>query len=298
MSVTDDRRKALLERVRDYGGPLNEPAVLAQFLAQVMHESGGLRYVREIWGPTKAQARYEGRKDLGNTQPGDGKRFMGRDVLQITGRGNHRLLTAWVQKTFGVNVDFEKNPELLESPEWLGIGAIWYFLSARPKLIQYCRDGNIEMVTRQVNGGLNGYADRLKWYDASALKLLGFISIKAFQQSAGLVVDGVSGPKTRAAMHKALLGVKVERPHVTETEKIEHNASVMSEKTPVSDISASPPNTPAQRVEPIPPPAPAPKVNKALAALIVAVGGIGIAFGNWLLGLITDAAAFVGNLFN
>lgn len=62
---------------------------------------------------------------------------------------------------------------------------------------------------------------------------------------------------------------------------------------------ASPPlQRPAQRVEPVPAPAPAPKVNKALAALIVAVGGIGIAFGNWLLGLITDAAAFVGNLFN
>lgn len=279
MSVTDDRRKALLERVRDYGGPLNEPAVLAQFLAQVMHESGGLRYVREIWGPTKAQARYEGRKDLGNTQPGDGKRFMGRDVLQVTGRANYRAMTAWVQKTFGVNVDFEKNPELLESPEWLGIGAIWYFFAARPKLIQYCRDGNIEMVTRQVNGGLNGYADRLKWYDASALKLLGFISIKAFQQSAGLVVDGVSGPKTRAAMHKALSGIKIEGP------------GPQFEPT-------TPPNPPTQRVEPVPAPAPAPKVNKALAALLLAVGGIGIAFGNWLLGLFTDAAAAIGNLFN
>ena len=93
MTIIDDRKAALLARVRDYGGPLNELPVLAQFLAQVMHESGGLRYVREIWGPTKAQARYEGRKDLGNTQPGDGKRFMGRDVIQVTGRANHRALT-------------------------------------------------------------------------------------------------------------------------------------------------------------------------------------------------------------
>ena len=221
------RKAALLARVRDYGGPLNELPVLAQFLAQVMHESGGLRYVREIWGPTKAQRGYEGRADLGNVKPGDGKRFMGRDVLQITGRANYRALTAWVQKTFGAKVDFEANPELLESPEWLGIGAIWYFLT-RKGLIDYARAGNIEMVTRRVNGGLNGYQERLKWYDASALKLLGFATVRDFQKSAGLAVDGISGPKTRAAMHEALS-------HVSETPKTEHKPPVMSKAAPVSD---------------------------------------------------------------
>jgi putative chitinase len=200
------RKAALMQRIRDYGGPLNEPAVLAQFMAQVMHESGNLRYVREIWGPTAAQKRYEGRKDLGNTQPGDGKRFMGRDVIQTTGRANYRALTVWVRKAFGAKVDFEKTPEALESPEWLGISAIWYFLEARKDLIRFCREGNIEMVTRRVNGGLNGYADRLVKYDAAALEILGFHDVRTFQKSAGLTVDGVSGPKTRAAMHKALLG--------------------------------------------------------------------------------------------
>lgn len=221
------RRAALMERVRVYGGPLNEPAVLAQFMAQVMHESGGLRYVREVWGPTAAQKRYEGRADLGNVKPGDGKRFMGRDVLQITGRANYRALTAWVRREFGSKVDFEATPEALEGPEWLGIGAIWYFLAARPKLIRYCRDGNIEMVTRLVNGGLNGYADRLRWYDDAALKLLGFPTIKAFQNAAGLSADGISGPKTRAAMHHALtaMSAPVTRPapHVNETPKHEHD---------------------------------------------------------------------------
>lgn len=222
-----ERKAALLARVRDYGGPLNELPVLAQFLAQVMHESGGLRYVREIWGPTKAQRGYEGRADLGNVKPGDGKRFMGRDVLQITGRANYRALTAWVRKTFGAKVDFEANPELLESPEWLGIGAIWYFLT-RKGLIDYARAGNIEMVTRRVNGGLNGYQDRLRWYDDCALKLLGFGTVRDFQKSAGLVVDGISGPKTRAALHEALS-------HVRETPKTEHEPPVMSKTAPVSD---------------------------------------------------------------
>ena len=208
MTIIDDRKAALMARVKEYGGPLNEPAVLAQFLAQVMHESGGLRYVREIWGPTKAQKGYEGRADLGNTQPGDGKLFMGRDVLQVTGRANHRALTAWVRKTFGKGPDFEANPELLESPEWLGIGAIWYFLTLKG-LIDYARAGNNEMVTRRVNGGLNGYQDRLHWYDKVALEILGASDVRTFQKSAGLVVDGISGPKTRAAMHDALGKMKV-----------------------------------------------------------------------------------------
>lgn len=207
MTIIDDRKAALLARVREYGGPLNELPVLAQFLAQVMHESGGLRYVREIWGPTKAQKGYEGRADLGNTKPGDGKRFMGRDVIQVTGRSNYRQLTAWVRKTFGKGPDFEAKPELLESPEWLGIGAIWYFLT-RKGLLDYARAGNIEMVTKRVNGGLNGYADRLKWYERIVLEMLKVPDARTFQAQAGLVVDGISGPKTRAAMHEALGKIK------------------------------------------------------------------------------------------
>lgn len=237
------RKAALMQRVRDYGGPLNEPAVLAQFLAQVMHESGNLRYVREIWGPTAAQKRYEGRKDLGNTQPGDGKRFMGRDVIQVTGRANYRALTAWVRQKFGARVDFEKTPESLEREEWLGIGAIWYFLAARPKLIGYCRDGNIEMVTRQVNGGLNGYADRLRKYDAAALEILGYTDVRTFQKQAGLVVDGISGPKTRAALHKALSQVK-ETP-VSVTRPAPH-VNAEAQKKPVERASAPKATTPAK----------------------------------------------------
>ena len=268
-----ERKAALLARVRDYGGPLNELPVLAQFLAQVMHESGGLRYVREIWGPTKAQRGYEGRADLGNTKPGDGKRFMGRDVLQITGRANYRALTKWVRETFGAKVDFEANPELLESPEWLGIGAIWYFLAARKDLIKYCREGNIEMVTRRVNGGLNGYQDRLRWYDDAALKLLGFATIRDFQKVAGLVVDGISGPKTRAALHEALS-------HVRETPKTEHEPPVMSKTAPVSDTSAKAPKRPAQSAKPAAPPSPAKEAGKAAAG---GLAGGGLALAIWAI---------------
>ena len=255
MTIIEARKASLLFRVKQFGGPLNEPAILAQFLAQAMHESGGLRYVREIWGPTKAQRGYEGRKDLGNTQPGDGKRFMGRDVIQVTGRANYRALSKWA------GFDFEAKPEALESPEWLGIGAIWYFLAARKDLIKYCREGNIEMVTRRVNGGLNGYQDRLRWYDDCALKLLGFDTVRDFQKSAGLVVDGISGPKTRAALHEALS-------HVRETPKTEHEPPVMSKAAPVSDIAAEAPKRAAQSAKPSAPPSPAKSGGGAVAALL------------------------------
>ena len=249
MTIIDARKASLLFRVKQFGGPLNELPVLAQFLAQVMHESGGLRYVREIWGPTKAQKGYVGRADLGNVKPGDGKRFMGRDVLQITGRANYRALTVWVRKTFGKGPDFEANPELLESPEWLGIGAIWYCLT-RKGLLDYARAGNNEMVTRRVNGGLNGYQDRLRWYDDCALKLLGFGTVRDFQKSAGLVVDGISGPKTRAALHEALGAAK---------------ATLGTGKVPTP---AKPPKRPAQSAKPAAPPKAAKPGSGAVAALL------------------------------
>src|SRR5438552_406834 len=77
----------------------------AAFLAQIAHESAELRFMEEIWGPTPAQRGYEGRADLGNTQPGDGKRFKGRGPIQLTGRANYR---SYGQR---LGVDLESHPE-------------------------------------------------------------------------------------------------------------------------------------------------------------------------------------------
>ena len=90
---------------------------IAAFIAQIGHESGQLRYVEEI----ASGAAYEGRKDLGNTQKGDGKRFKGRGLIQITGRFNYTQLS----KDLGE--DFIKNPELLSTPKYAVQSACWFW---------------------------------------------------------------------------------------------------------------------------------------------------------------------------
>lgn len=144
---------------------IDTPKRLAAFLAQVGHESGRLRYVREIWGPTPAQARYEGRADLGNRLPGDGKRFMGRGLIQITGRANYRAATKglWLQDKHAPN--FEHMPELLELPAWAALSAAWYWHSRN--LSPLADAGRFEAITRRINGGLNGQEERVALYGAA-----------------------------------------------------------------------------------------------------------------------------------
>ena len=133
---------------------INSPARQAAFLAQIGHESGQLKWVKEIWGPTPAQSRYEGRKDLGNTQPGDGKRFMGRGLIQITGRENYRKAGA------ALGLSLLDKPELLEQAEWSTVSAAWWWSSRG--LNELADAGEFEQITRRINGGLNGQRERLE----------------------------------------------------------------------------------------------------------------------------------------
>lgn len=80
---------------------------LAYILATAHHETGAFKWLHEIWGPTDAQRRYEGRADLGNTQPGDGKRYMGRGFVQLTGRRNY---ADWSKRT---GLDLIAKPDLV-----------------------------------------------------------------------------------------------------------------------------------------------------------------------------------------
>jgi putative chitinase len=97
----------------------------AAFLANVGHESGGLKYTMELWGPTPAQLRYEGRLDLGNVCPGDGRLYRGHGLIQTTGRANHVRARNRLRLRFPDRKvpDFEQSPELLGLPEWAALSA-------------------------------------------------------------------------------------------------------------------------------------------------------------------------------
>ncbi|WP_088624911.1 glycoside hydrolase family 19 protein [Oceanicola sp. 22II-s10i] len=185
---------------------LNRPHRLAIYIGQLAVESGGFRYDREVWGPTAAQKRYDTRTDLGNTpeRDGDGKKFKGHTAIQITGRANTREFRDWC-RTFDPNVpDFVKEPEKMNTDPWEGLGPLWYWETR--DLNHYADQGDVEMVTRKINGGLNGYAERLHFYERAALVLLGYapVGVRHFQDDRGLLVDGIAGPRTRAAMHASL----------------------------------------------------------------------------------------------
>ena len=139
-------------------------AQMAAFIAQIGHESGHLRYVREIWAPTKQQMGYEGRKDLGNTFPGDGSRYRGRGLLQITGRANYRQCSLAL---FG-DERLLQQPQLLEQPQWAAESAGWFWQLYG--LNELADQDQFNSITRRINGGLNGLQDRLQlWARARAV---------------------------------------------------------------------------------------------------------------------------------
>lgn len=131
------------------------PARQASFLAQVGHESGQLQYVREL----ASGAAYEGRKDLGNKVAGDGIRFKGRGLIQVTGRANYEACGA------ALGLDLMAHPELLEQPVNACRSAGWFW-KARG-LNELADAGDQVRVTRRINGGTNGLADRLALFNVA-----------------------------------------------------------------------------------------------------------------------------------
>ena len=136
---------------------------IAAFIAQIGHESGQLRYLKEVWGPTAAQARYEGRTALGNTMPGDGFRYRGRGLILITGRANYAACGE------ALGLDLLADPELLEMPQHACMSAAWFWAT---KVLNTLADaGQFDKITQRINGGQNGAADRHA-FNARALKVL------------------------------------------------------------------------------------------------------------------------------
>ena len=130
---------------------INTPLRMAHYLAQIAHESGELRYTKEL-----ASGRaYEGRKDLGNTQQGDGVKYKGRGLIQITGRANYKKYADFC------GFDVVANPELLELPLGATKSAMWYWQTHG--LNQQADKDDLQTITKKINGGLNGLADRRKY---------------------------------------------------------------------------------------------------------------------------------------
>jgi predicted chitinase len=131
----------------------------AAFLAQIAEESCELRYMEEI----ASGSQYEGRKDLGNTQPGDGVRYKGRSCIQITGRANY--------SKYGkiLNVDLISNPELAATPE-VGFRIACAYWNDH-HLNDFADKGDIITITKRINGGVNGL-DKRKAYYSKALSVL------------------------------------------------------------------------------------------------------------------------------
>lgn len=195
---------------------LDKPHRAAHFIAQVAHESGGFKFDHEIWGPTPAQAKYDTRVDLGNTpqKDGDGKLYAGRGPIQVTGKSNYTRFHQWAVDEGYIPPDFVTNPDAILTDPWEGLSAIWYWAVGNPtgkSLNVYADENNIEQITKKINGGLNGFDDRVNYYVRAALVLLRYPpdDVIEFQKHAFPKQpdqwDGDAGPKTRAELHKALV---------------------------------------------------------------------------------------------
>lgn len=136
---------------------------IAQWMAQTGHESLGLSAMEEF---ASGEA-YEGRADLGNTEPGDGVRYKGRSAIMITGRTNYGAVSAWAYGEGYVDSPnyFVDNPEQMASDDYGFMGTAWYWKVARGTQINDAADReDHETVCRLINGGLNGYDDRVARY--------------------------------------------------------------------------------------------------------------------------------------
>ena len=141
------------------GYGINNRMRVCHFLAQIAHESGELRYTKEI----ASGKEYEGRKDLGNVKPGDGVRYKGRGLIQVTGRANYKQISD------ATGIDFLGHPEWLELPQWAVMSACWWWDNRG--LNRLADKDALTLITQRINGGVNGLQDRLR-YLARAKKVI------------------------------------------------------------------------------------------------------------------------------
>lgn len=153
-ALGDKESRAVLSKEAESQGIKGKE--LAAFLAQCSHESGGFRYLSEIWGPTAAQRSYDGR--MGNSQSGDGYRYRGRGYIQLTGKNNY------TQASRALGLDLVKNPDQAATPDVGAKTSVWFWkTNVQPKISNW---DDVTAITKVVNGGYNGLEDRKMRYAA------------------------------------------------------------------------------------------------------------------------------------
>ncbi|ATE84737.1 chitinase [Sinorhizobium sp. LM21] len=266
--VNDENLKSVLAALDRYGDMfgLDRPHRLVHYFAQLGHESADFRFDRELWGPTPAQRRYDTRPDLGNTpeRDGDGKKYAGRTAMQLTGKDNYRRFREWCRRMGLDCPDFVQDPDAVNRDPWEGLVPIFYW--EERGLNRWADQGDVETLTKKINGGKNGFADRVDRLARLSLVLLGYRpdNVMQFQADHRLDVDGDVGPKTRAAMHKALVALvpgEAAKPEVKA-------APVVEEKpVPVTPPSLDAPWWKSKEVI-------VPAVSGGGASILTAIGGI------------------------
>jgi putative chitinase len=265
---------------------------LIHYLAQLMHESGSFKWDQEVWGPTPAQQRYDTRTDLGNSaaKDGDGYKYRGRAGIQITGKANYDAFRDWCRDRGYNPPDFVEDPDAVNLDPWEGLVPIWYWTTRN--LNKWADQNDIETVTRKINGGKNGLADRIDYYGRLALVVCGYgvseKEIERFQSEHGLGVDGDVGPKTRGALHTRLVelgggaGAGVRSSPVVEETIVEKEVTV--------SVPVDRPVVPATVEKEV-----RQKTNWVTG--LFGTGGILATAGTWLGGMDRDALILMGVLF-
>lgn len=150
-SATDLQVKELNECLNRFH--INTQSRICHFISQISHESGAGRWVKEL----ASGDAYEGRRDLGNTQPGDGRKYKGAGYIQLTGRANYQAFSNYMNDPKimdGVDYVAEKYPATSAGFWWIN-----------NKMNEFCdKNPLVEQVTLRVNGGSNGLADRKMYY--------------------------------------------------------------------------------------------------------------------------------------
>jgi predicted chitinase len=177
---------------------ITEAVRIAAFMAQLAVESGEYRYMEEIADGSA----YEGRADLGNIYPGDGRKFKGHGPIQITGRNNHLACGT------ALNLDLITTPTLLCKPKYGTLSAAWFWHSRDLNVLADA--GWFKEITRRINGGYNGLDERLQYWKRNR-QVLGLppvdpagenSAIRQFQAANHLDADGIVGRDTMAALHR------------------------------------------------------------------------------------------------